>query len=322
MNLFPAFPFTLTQLHDMGISSRRLRDALAAGTVRRVLRGVYSRADLDDDVRHRAAAARLVLPEHVVVSDRSAAWLHGVDAFDPSALHVPPVLEVVSVDGGDRTQRSGVLGGRRDLLPQDIVEIHGIRVTSPLRTACDLACQRGRYAALAVLNAFMREHHLTHEDYRRMVERYAGRRGVRQLRELVAHATGECESQGESWTLMAIIDAGLPHPRPQLWVTLPGWGSVRLDLAYPWLKIVVEYDGEEFHSSDEDREHDRRRRAALREAGWIVIVVTKDDFAGDALDAWLGELRTAIAERTATPRRRYPRPAPESRPVRRRPVHR
>ena len=43
--------------------------------------------------------------------------------------------------------------------------------------------------------------------------------------------------------------------------------------------IAVEYDGEEHHTSPEDRRHDAERRAWLRSQGWIVIVVTKSDLA-------------------------------------------
>lgn len=318
MTDFPDTPFTLARADQLGISRGRLRQAVAAGVVRRVLTGVYSAADAQDDPAHRAAASRLVLPEAVVVSDHSAAWLHGIDTFDPAALDIPPLLEVVSTAEADRTRRVGVLGGKRTLLPEDLMVLDGIPVTTPLRTACDLACLRGRYAALAVLDAFMRTHGVTRRDYERMARRYAGRRGVRQLRELLALASPDAESPGESWTRMAIIDAGLPPPRPQHWVTVPGFGRVRVDLAYASLRIAVEYDGEEFHSSDEDREHDRRRRRALRDAGWIVIVVTKDDFAGEALDAWLHQLRRAIEERRPGTRRRHPRPPIESRPVPRR----
>ena len=91
----------------------------------------------------------------------------------------------------------------------------------------------------------------------------------------------------ESWTRLEIIDEQLPAPQPQVWVFVPGYGLVRLDLGYEERKIAVEYDGEEFHSSDADRAADRARRTALRQAGWIVIVVRKDGFAGPAREAWL-----------------------------------
>ena len=116
----------------------------------------------------------------------------------------------------------------------------------------------------------------------------------------------------ESWTFMSIYDAGLALPDSQVEVHLPGYGTVRLDLAYPWWKIAVEYDGEQFHTSEEDIRRDRERRAALRAAGWIVIVVTKHDLSGQALDRWQQELRDAIADRCPERHRRYSRAAASS----------
>ena len=69
-------------------------------------------------------------------------------------------------------------------------------------------------------------------------------------------------------------------------------------------KIVVEYDGEEHHTSPEDRAHDERRRDWLRRRGWIVIVVTKEDFRRTSSGDWLVELRAALDERM--PRTRKP----------------
>ena len=306
----PDTPFLGTAAGDLGLTRAMLRRLERDGVVRRVLRNVYVRADVEDTPRLRACAARLVVPDHVVVADHSAAWLWDVDTYSPAEHQTPMTLEVVSVDGHEPTDRDGVLGGRRDLLPSEICEVDGIdglRVTTPVRTACDLACLRGRMAALAVLDAFMRQHGVTTADYEAMLPRFHRRRGVKQLRELVGYASPRPESMSESWTAMAIIDAGLPQPEYQVWVNVPGYGPVRLDLAYKWWKIAVEYDGEEHHTSPEDRERDVRRRAALRQDGWIVIVVRRTDLSGLALDTWLAELKAAVADRCPEPRRRYSR---------------
>lgn len=308
----PDRPFLYAEVPRLGLTRRKLRAAVAAGEVRHVFRAVYCDARLPDTTELRAAAICLLLDEHVVVTDRTASWIHGVDSFEPFGLDRQQPLEVVSTGPHDRTRRAGLLGGKRDLLADEVLVVNGVRVTTPLRTAADLACRRGRFAAMAVLDAFMRTHRLTTEDYQMMVRRFVGRRGVVQLRELVQYADPDCESHGESWTKLAIIDAGLPRPQPQVWVDLPGIGRVRLDFAYRWAKVAVEYDGEEHHSSDADREHDRIRRKALRDAGWIVIVVRKGGFTGPSLDAWLAELRAVLADRTAPEVRRYAR-APRER---------
>ncbi|MFN8193183.1 MAG: type IV toxin-antitoxin system AbiEi family antitoxin domain-containing protein [Nocardioidaceae bacterium] len=297
----PAEPFTIGQLAELGISRGQLRKMLADGSVRRCLRGVYAPGGLPDTPETRARCAALVLPAHSIVSDQSAAWILGVDAFEPEALDVVPSLEVVAIDGHDRTQRGELLGGKRTLQTDEIIEVAGVRVTSPLRTACDIACLRGRSRALAVLDQFCRLHGLTIAQLQATLPRYRGRRGCRQLRDLVGHADGRAESPGESWTRLAIIDAGLPVPKLQELVVLPRWGEVRLDLSYPHLKIAIEYDGEEFHGA-EHREHDEARRAALARAGWFVIVVRKKDLSGRSLDRWLFDLRSELRARRASKR--------------------
>jgi hypothetical protein len=307
MTQLPDHPFVATDLPTLGISRSELKRALAGGRIRRPLHGVYCPAHLPDTVEVRARCAALVVPPYAVICDRTAAWLWGVDCFDYSEKELLPKLELVSTGGNDRIRRQEVYGGKRDLRPDEICEIEGVRVTTPVRTACDLACLRGRNAAKAVYDAFARRFGLTCADYEMTLRRFRGRRGVKQARELAQYADGRVESAGESWTLMTIRDDGLEPPTPQVWVELPGYGRVRLDTAYEHLRIAVEYDGEEFHSSAEDRAADARRRDALARAGWIVIVVRKSDFTAEASERWLGELRTAIADRRAEFKRVYSR---------------
>ena len=108
---------------------------------------------------------------------------------------------------------------------------------------------------------------------------------------------------------MIIIDEGFPPPDLQVWVYDEQGNPVyRLDHAYEELKIGVEYDGEEHHTSEEDRRHDAERRAWLRSQGWIIIVVTKSDLAVHSRAAWVEELREARAERMADLCRRHARP--------------
>jgi len=303
----PAVPQTLADLARRGVSSQQLTGLVRAGEMVRVLQGVYLRSDVPLTVDVRAACLTLVLAEHSVVCDHTAAWLLGVDCQPAAALDRPLDLDVVSLGGHDRRRRAGVHGGKRDLSEDEIWLVEGVRVTSPLRTACDLACRRGRRQALAVLDAFMGQYGLTHRDYRDMLRRFRGRRGCTQLRELIGYADGRAESIRESWVRMEIIDAGLPVPEPQVWVRVPGFGRVRLDLAYRGHKVAIEYDGDEHHGEERDVKADEARREALRRAGWHVIVVRNEDFSPDALDRWLGGLRRVLTDRGPTRPRLYAR---------------
>ncbi|GAA4810571.1 type IV toxin-antitoxin system AbiEi family antitoxin domain-containing protein [Nocardioides caeni] len=303
-------PFTAKTARAAGIDRNHLHRLVAGGELRAVLYGVYVRSSVPDSIDLRARAAALVLPPHAVVADRCAAWLHDVDILAFAEKDTPPALDAVSVGGKGPSARRGVFGGKRDLSASDIMVLpSGLRVTTPLRTACDVACLLGRHRAIATLDEFRRKHHLSVDDLASMLPRFRGRRGVTQLRELIPLSTDRADSQPESWTRLTIRDAGLPTPEPQVEVLVPGWGHARLENAYRHRRIAVEYDGEEHHSSSEDRERDDVRRGALVDDGWIILVLRKGDFAPGPRAAWLADLSAAIDERTPgqTGKRRYAR---------------
>ena len=292
---YPATPFTLSEAAALGIGRRRVHTDVDNGVLRRVLRGAFVRADVPDTLELRVAAASLVVGPSSVITDRTAAWIHGVDVFTYAEHDVVPPVESCALRWRSRTRREGVDGRTRDLLSEDVMEIRGVSVTTPLRTALDLGCLLHRRDALAALDSFMRQHALTREELGRGALRFFRRRGVIQLRQLIPVADPRAESVRESWTRLAILDAGLPCPELQFWVEIDGVPTYRLDLAYPRHRIAIEYDGEEFHDrTDDQRAHDARRRDDLRARGWTVIVVRRGDFSGSALDRWISQLRIAL----------------------------
>lgn len=306
MDLPPIEPVTWADLSACGVSRRRLRTWLSEGRLRRVFTGVYISAAVPDSLLLRARCAARILPANVVVCDRSAAWLHGVDVHDPDERFTIPDLEVVVAPGAEAPRRQGLRAGKRMLSDADITTIHGLRVTTPVRTALDLACIRGRWGALAVLDAFMHECGVTHQDLARALTRFSRRRGVTQARALVPLASPLAESPGESWTRAAIHDADLPTPALQVEILEDDVLMARLDHGYRQWRIAVEYDGEEFHGP-EQAQHDNERRDWLRERGWHVIVVRKNQLSAPARDQWLSDLAHAIDQRSARTKRRYAR---------------
>jgi len=290
----PSGPFTRYVANRL-FSDAAFRDLLSQGRVRRVLAGVFVDASLDDTIELRCRAAALVISPHAVLCDRTAAWLLGIDVLRFRDHEVVPRLDVIVLRGCHRVERPQIQGGERDLSAADVTEIHGVKVTTPLRTVLDLACHLPRYPALAALDAFMRHYGLTTDQLWNELKRYRRRRGVVQARELVLKASPLAESPRESWTRLAILDSNLPTPVPQYWVKEHGVEVYRLDHAYPKSKIAVEYDGELYHDyTDEQRDRDERRRDWLRSRGWTVIVVTKEGFTDQGRQRWLNELRLAL----------------------------
>lgn len=305
----PCEPFTARQAAMLGLTPMRLRDLVSAGLLRHPLHGVYCPAGIPDTLALRAQCVARALPRHAVVCDRSAAWLHGVDCLAPFEIEVQaPPIEVVSVDAAG-SRADGVYGGKRTLAMDEIMRIDGVPVTTPVRTAIDLACLRSGSRALAVVESFMRSHALDRAALERQLVRHRGRRGVVQARQVVALATQLSESPAESWTKWWIIRSGLPAPEQQVELDVPGWGWVRLDFAYPALKIAVEYDGEAFHGP-ERTDADRLRREALMRGGWVVFVLRKSDLTTAAREQWLAALGSALAERMPLHRRAFPRKTP------------
>lgn len=73
----------------------------------------------------------------------------------------------------------------------------------------------------------------------------------------------------ESRIRMAIVLGGLPAPVVQHPVSLDG-RRYRLDLAYPELRLAIEYDGE-LHRTQLRAHADLLREADLTRLGWTIL---------------------------------------------------
>jgi hypothetical protein len=212
-------PFTPAMARRVGIDRRALERLLAQGQLRRVLRGVYAASTAPDTVAFRAAAVGLVIRPRDVVVDRTAGWVHGVLLESPSP-------DVLAPEPG----RRGSLGGRRHLAGRDVVAIAGVRVTSPLRTALDLGRLLPPGPALGAMDALMRVGAFSHTALLAELPRFAGLRGVAQLRTLVAQADPRSTGLAESLLRLHWNAAHLPTPLPGMSVAA-GNRLVRLSLA-------------------------------------------------------------------------------------------
>ncbi len=276
-----AQPFTTRIARDHGISITSLTVLREAGVLRHPLRGCYHSAHLPDTLDLRVACLRLVMPTDCVITDRTAGWLHGASMVLAPGDHL--IVPKVSAfqPPGCRLRNDFSASGERRFLPRDLTEVQGIPVATPLRTACDLGRLLHRDSAFAALDSMLRLGRFSSDELNAEVLRFAGYRGVRQLRAFSPLADAGSESYGESVLRLRWYDGAAPgRPETQVEVRSP-YGRVvaRLDLAQSEWRYAAEYDGAEFHGP-EQLEHDQRRRQHLRELGWIVDVFRREQVFG------------------------------------------
>jgi len=162
------------------------------------------------------------------------------------------------------------------------MQVDGLRLTIPVRTACDLLRRQRRPYALSAVDGMAHAGLVTRAEVERYVSGLHRYPGIVQARELAALIEPRAESAGESWQRLRLIDAGFPRPVPQ-YVVLDSRGRevARLDHAYPRPLVGMEYDGLTYHTEEEDRARDRNRRGYLADVlQWRIVVSGKDDILG------------------------------------------
>jgi very-short-patch-repair endonuclease len=152
-----------------------------------------------------------------------------------------------------------------NLSPDEIVRVDGIPVTSPVRTAFDLERRPPLVDAVVAIDALARVCRIAPADVLRLADVLPGTRGVRQLPDVVRLADPRAESPMETRLRLAIVEVGLVPPVVQHPV-----GPYVLDLAYPGIRLGIEYNGSD-HLTQERAHRDLVREAYLSRAGWEML---------------------------------------------------
>jgi hypothetical protein len=303
--LFEGRPFERADADEAGLTQHDVTELLNVGALRQVIRGVYLDARVPDDLASRAASLRLRLPPDAVVCRLTAAWLWGVDGRGPEQLGPVEFVECVVPPGRQPLCHAGVRSYVAPLTG-DTCLAGGVPATTPVRTAIDVLRWLAPHMGLAIADALTARGLATPEAIRAHVEDFPARRGIRQARYLASLIEPRTESFGESWLRLRIIDAGFPRPSVQIEVMNASGDCIyRLDLGWEHIRLAVEYDGEQYHSSAEQLDRDRRRRDDLeRTYGWRVFGVGRGEVLGSslALEWALGDL---LNREPQTRRRRW-----------------
>ena len=235
----------------------------------------------------RAKAAWLWSRREGVIAGQSAAAMHGakwVDACRPA-----------EVLWSNRRPPTGIHVWSDRIVDDEVAVINGFLVTTPARTALDIACRYPLGKAVAAIDALARATHLKMADVELLADRYKGRRGIRKARTVLDLVDPGAESPQETWLRLLVIRNGFPRPQTQIPVHDEyGVLVAVLDMGWEDIKVAADYEGDH-HRTDRRRfNRDIRRHEDVTELGWIDVRVTSQDTEGGIVQ----RLAAAFARRT------------------------
>ena len=235
---------------------------------------VYVPRDTEMTAVLRAKACWLRSRRRGILAGFSASALHGARWIDPA--------RPAAIIDTNRRPAPAVQVWEERIEADEISMIDGIRVTTPARTALDLARRCPTGIAVAAVDALSQAVEVKPVDIELLVERYRGRRGMKAARTALELFDGGAQSPKETWLRLLLMRAGLPRPQTQIAVRNEwGWPEAYLDMGWEDIRVAVEYDGDQHRSSRAQYVKDIRRLEMLERRGWIVIRVIAEDHPED-----------------------------------------
>lgn len=261
-------------------------EALAAGVLTpyelrsryvAVHKDVYLPRDAELTAVLRAKACWLRSRRRGVLAGYSASALHGakwIDSTRPAAI----------IDTNRHTV-AGVQAWEERIDDDEVGVVDGIRLTTPARTALDLARRLPLGVAVAAVDALAQAAELKMADVELLVDRYSGRRGMTAARAALALVDGGAQSPKETWLRLLLVRAGFPAVQTQIAVRNEwGWAEAYLDMGWEDIKVAIEYDGDQHRSDRRQYVKDIDRLEMLEQRyGWIVVRVIAEHHPDDVI---------------------------------------
>lgn len=295
-----AFRTAATGHHGLTPGRLRSRELVAP------FHGVRTFGIQADNVFDRCLSYEPLLARNHVFCAQTAAALLGLPL--PLSVRSDARLHVGAL-GGQGPRRAGVVGHR---LPSDtpcVDSIGGFTVTDAASTWCQLAVVLSPEELTAAADFIVSGTRLSGggrsdamasvEQLRAAASRHGAGRGATALRWALKQVRLGVDSPQETRLRLTLVAHGFTEPVIGLPVPVDR-GSLVLhpDLAWPDLRLVLEYEGDEHRESKRRFRADIRRREKFEAAGWRVIRVTADDL-GEELGAFIERVHTIVAARRA-----------------------
>lgn len=272
-------------LADGGMTRARLR-----WNYRTIFPGIYLENRVVPSLRQRTRGAWLWSGRNGVITGRAAAAMHG-------ALWVAVDSPVEMIWRCGRPPK-GIQVRNERIDATDVVSVDGICVTTPERTAFDLARHLPRDLAIAHLDALACATGITAPQVSLLDDRYPRARGLARARIALPLMDGGSQSPQETHLRLILIDDGLPPPRTQIMVS-DGTNKAFIDMGYDEPKVGFDYEGKHHSEVRGQYVHDIGRAELIDGQGWIDIRVVAEHSRGFILH----RARTAFARRGWIPPR-------------------
>jgi hypothetical protein len=199
----------------------------------------------------------------------AALWELALISAGPQCLTVPRERGRLTVPGWKVY--------RRDLDPQDVVVLGGIRLTTPLRTVLDLSRSLPLDEAVVAADSALRVTGLKAEQVHATLSRAWGHHSAR-ARAVAPLVDALSESVLESLLGVVLHLGDVPPPlRQHVVQEADGSFVARVDFCWPHRRLIVEADGFAFHSDRAAYRKDRDRLNALERLGWRVLRFSWED---------------------------------------------
>jgi hypothetical protein len=224
---------------------------------------VYVAKNLQRSIWTNTYAAWLWTRRTGIITGRAAASLHGVQWIDQS---IP--IELIA---NHRRQSAGIVI-RQERIEDDEVQAYGsLRVTTPARTALDLARRLPRDEAVILIDALAGATGLKMDEVDELLERYHGARGIRQARVALPLMDGGTRSPAETRLRLMFRDAGMPKPRTSILLD-DGRDVAVLGMGWDSHKVGVSFQepGERDHYQ---LVQEIQRQDVVQRLGWMEIRV-------------------------------------------------
>jgi hypothetical protein len=256
---------------------------------RAIFPDVYVPKLVAPSLAQRAFGAWLWSGRNGVVTGRAAAAIHG-------ALWVSAAAPVELIWRCGRPPPGIVVRNER-IDADDIMQLDGLLVTTPERTAFDLARHLPREVAVRYLDSLARATGLTTASALSLARKYPRARGLPHARIALALMDAGAQSPKETWLRLVLVDAGLPAPRTQIRVT-DGVSEAFIDMGYDEPMVGLDYEGAHHSENRGQYVYDIGRAELIERQGWIDVRVVAEHSRGFILH----RVRDAFTRRGYTPK--------------------